>query len=168
MITFICCQNSNQKKVVKDEYKKMICYFFFIPDCPVCENNFAKVNILQQKYKNKGLEIKAIYSDPLPDTISLNEIRNKMKIQINFDFDLKLAKKYNIITTPQYVLFDSLGNEMYNGMLDNYYYALGKHRTIITEHYLANAIESILEGKKPKINFTNPIGCKINYQLTKY
>lgn len=169
LISFQSCNNAIQKNEPNLHFKKMTCYFFFIPDCPVCINNFVKVGELEKKYKLNGLEIRAIYSDPFPDTVQLNKAisESNLKIPITFDSDLKFAKKYNITTTPQFVLIDTLENVLYSGAIDNYYYALGKHRKLTSEKFLASAIESVLKGRKPEIGLTEPIGCKINYNFTR-
>ncbi len=162
--------NSISKGFIKTKKNQhLTCYFFFIPDCPVCKNNFYKVLSLRNKYETRGLEIKAIYSDPFPDSIELKKMvkENSFEIPITIDKDLKIASKFNVRTTPQFILLNESNQTIYNGMIDNYYYLLGKHRNIITRNYLEDAILSALNGTTIETTITESIGCKINYQLTK-
>jgi hypothetical protein len=126
------------------------------------------MNSLKEKFEYTGLVLKAIYSDMDADTLQLEKLvsDSSLKIPITLDKELKLAKQFNISTTPQVVLIDSLNKILYSGMLDDYFYALGKHRTLVSNKYLENAIEAILKGEKIKTQQTTPIGCKINYNYS--
>lgn len=157
----------NSIKITTSSLRGYKCLFFFIPDCPVCINNLSKIIIIQEHYKSLGLYIDAIYSDQYADTNQLNKMIKEYKfdIPVTIDSNLILAKKYNIKVVPQFILIDSMGSIIYNGMIDNYFYSLGKHRNIVSETYLENAIEAVIKNKNSKIQYTIPIGCKINYQL---
>lgn len=143
----------------------MECFFFFIPDCPACKNNLPKILSIKDKYSHKGLKVIAVYADPLPDSALVNYVLKeyKNKLTLLFDTNLTLSKKYKVTTTPQVVLIDSCGKEIYSGLLDNYYYSLGKHRNLITQKYLEQAIESVLKDTILLFSNTTPIGCRINY-----
>jgi hypothetical protein len=49
--------------------------------------------------------------------------------------------------------------------VDNYYYELGRHRKLITEKYLENAILNTLQNKPVTTKETKPIGCRINLKF---
>jgi thiol-disulfide isomerase/thioredoxin len=144
-------------------YAKMDCYFFFIPDCPACKSSFAKILLLKEKYSEAGLKITAVYSDALPDRTLLDQTLKAytFDLPLIYDSTLTMAKKFDVSVTPQCVLLDSTGKTVYSGRIDNYYYALGKHRNIVTEHYLEEAIRSLITGKLITIPHTTPLGCKI-------
>jgi peroxiredoxin len=171
-ITLICtlysCNNKEAELKVDATLRNVTCYFFFIPDCPVCINNFNKIEALKIKFESKGLTIKAIYSDTYADSLQLKRFIKDytFTIPVTIDKELKLARQYAITTTPQVVLVDSLNTILYSGMLDNYFYALGKHRTVVSEKYLEKALESLLKGEKIVVPKTTPIGCKINFKYT--
>lgn len=160
-----CSNKADDAKVEAKVFKRMDCYFFFIPDCPVCKSEFQKVMALKEKYQKKGLTIKPIYSEPFPD---LSDVK---KTLINYGFDipficdstLQIARTYKIETTPQFILTDSSGTILYSGALDDYYYSLGQHKKLATENYLEKAINCALANKDIELKYVKPIGCKINY-----
>ena len=63
-------------------------------------------------------------------------------------------------------MIDNEGNLIYRGMIDNWFYALGKYRKITTAYYLEDAINAYLKGEDVSIKQTEPIGCFIN--MTSY
>jgi hypothetical protein len=143
----------------------MKCVFFFIPDCPACRASFPHVLDLNRKYGHLGLEMISILSDPAPDDSVLSTTFESYgyDLPIKWDTTLALARSYNATTTPQFLLFDSIGSLVYSGNLNNEYYSFGKHRARITENYLEDAIIGLLTGNNIEISQTDPIGCKINF-----
>ncbi len=166
-VTLYSCDDKVEPLKTNTTLKNTTCYFFFIPDCPVCINNFSKIEDIKNKFAPKGLNMKAIYCDVDVDSLQLKQlVKDYMfTIPITIDAELKLAKHYSVTATPQVILVDSLNTILYSGMLDNYFYALGKHRTIISERHLENALESLLKGEEIVVKQTTAIGCRLNYHL---
>lgn len=52
-------------------------------------------------------------------------------------------------------------NRFYAGKIDNGFENIGKKRQVVTEHYLRDALESILLQKEIEIKETQPVGCFI-------
>ena len=50
---------------------------------------------------------------------------------------------------------------IYRGAIDNWFYELGRYRLEITDHYLIDAINASLDGKKPALTKTEALGCFI-------
>lgn len=143
----------------------MTCVYFFIPDCPACRACLTPIMNLKNTYQKNGLTVIGILSDPLPNDSTLQSVleENRVDFEIRIDTSLELAGLYQASTTPQFFLLDSIGNTIYSGLIDNYYYSFGKHRVSPTENYLEDAILAHLEGETPSITKTEPIGCKINF-----
>ena len=78
----------------------------------------------------------------------------------------KLTTQFNAEITPEVVVWD---NEkqiiIYRGKIDNSFEAIGKRRTIVTEHYLQKAFENWLNGKSELNKNTEPVGCFIQKQI---
>lgn len=145
------------------------CYFFFIADCPACRANFTKFTELRNRYESAGVHFTAVYAERSADSAELNKMiaDYKFDVPVVYDTNMVMAKKMNVTVTPQFVLADSAGGIHYSGLLDNFFYSLGKHRNVVTERYLEDAIVSLQRGEEPKILQTIPIGCKINFNINK-
>lgn len=141
------------------------CYFFFIPDCPASRVDMPVIMELHKKFGPRGLVIKAIMSDPSPnDSVLTSALNNyNFTLPITRDTTLDFARVYGATTTPQVMLFDGNGNQLYSGQVNNYYYKYGKHRSRVNQNFLEDAIVSALEGNPIDIAETKPIGCKINF-----
>jgi hypothetical protein len=164
-LCFAGCSQRTQESESKPPVGELRCYFFFIPDCPACKTCFGKINDLGDRYKTKGLRIFAVYSDPFPDMRALQQLLadSVLRVPLVYDTMLALARQYRVKTTPQVILLSRDGNVAYSGQLDNYFYALGKHRNLVSEKYLEQAVDALLAGQTPTLNSTEPFGCKINY-----
>ena len=68
--------------------------------------------------------------------------------------------------TPEIIMVDNKGDLIYRGMIDNWFYALGKYRRVTTEFYLQDAIEAHFNNQQVAVQKTDPIGCFIN--MTNY
>jgi hypothetical protein len=51
---------------------------------------------------------------------------------------------------------------IYSGKIDNWFEDIGKRRTIITEFYLQDALNSVIRHREPAIKETKPVGCFID------
>lgn len=145
--------------------RQLTCYFFFISDCPACRNNLPKMVELDKKYRDKGLKVIGVVSDPELEEELLDEALETFGVGFDIvrDDSLTLAKEHGATVTPQAFLYDESGRVIYSGLVDNYYYDFGRHRKNITEFYLEEAIQATLENRSPEATETEPIGCIINF-----
>jgi hypothetical protein len=120
---------------------------------------------LKERYEAKGLKIEAVLSDPTPDRKKLMETveEHQFYVPIVFDSTLMIAGKYGVTTTPQVVLLNGSNQIVYSGAFNNYYYRFGKHRSHPNKFYLEDAVKATLKNRLPDFQFTEPIGCKINF-----
>jgi len=161
-----CSTQQQQSEIVLADLQpvQMQCLFFFIPDCPACKASIPALMELHKKYAPLGLDITAILSDPAPNDSVLQATIDyyELTVPLQNDSNLAIARKYHASTTPQFMLFDANEKLVYNGKINNYYYQFGKHRKVVTENYLEDAILALLEKREVVVKSTDPIGCKIN------
>ena len=74
-------------------------------------------------------------------------------------FTAKLEAKIG----PSCFLINQNGNVVYKGRIDDWLFALGKKRLVVTEKNLEEAIISTIKNEPVKIRETNPIGCILEY-----
>jgi thioredoxin-related protein len=73
------------------------------------------------------------------------------------DENSELANAMEAKTTPHVFFFDKNNKLIYAGSIDN----IWDNKRKKDEQYLSMAIQSVLNGKKVKLNFTAPKGCSI-------
>ncbi|MCL6524106.1 MAG: redoxin domain-containing protein [Thermoflavifilum sp.] len=143
---------------------KYVLYIFLSPECPLCQNYSKTLNELYQEYQRDSVSWIGI----IPGKgFSLQQIQNyKRRFNIKFplflDPNLQITHFLHAQVTPQVILMSADGMILYNGAIDNWAVSLGQQRSVVTQHYLQEALESIKHNYPIIINHTNPVGCYIN------
>lgn len=138
--------------------------------CPVAKAYQDRVEALNKTYAAKGYPVIAINTnDPVAspgDSYVKMQERAKEK---NFSYayledpNHVYTKKFGANKTPHVFVLQKTakGNEVaYIGAIDNDQEEVNASRTI----YVQNAINALLEGKKPAITSTKAIGCSIKWK----
>ncbi|CAN5589433.1 hypothetical protein BH11BAC1_BH11BAC1_08040 [soil metagenome] len=138
-------------------------FVFLLPDCPACENYSLTLNSLAKKYKENGIRFYGAF----PPFIKPAEIENFQKTyKINFpllmDYNNELLKAFDAHVAPSVFVISENTSLLYQGRIDDWMYAVGKKRTVITHHELDDALKSIVSHAKIKVDKTQPVGCLID------
>lgn len=154
--------NNKSVEVEKLTGNKSALFLFMSPDCPLCINYTSTINDLYMEFSQKDIEFIIIY----PGYFEREEITKfqqtyNFKIQGYTDPDLDLIKYLDATVTPQAILISTDGSKIYSGSIDDRMVETGRKRTVISHHYLKDAITWKLAGKTPVITYTEPVGCFI-------
>ena len=125
-----------------------------------------RYNVIYKKYKDKGFDMVAINSNQgtrnSGDSMS-DMIKHAKKAKYEFPYTLdegsKLANAFGATKTPHVYLFDSNAKLVYKGAIDDN----SRNPKKVEDHYLMDALDSMLEGKKISQVSTKAIGCTIKY-----
>lgn len=141
-------------------------FYFLAPDCPLCINYSRNINLLAEEYEGKKVGFFGVFPGKFYSEEEIKEYLStyKVPIEVILDPDYELAKTLKARITPEVFVLDSRGKVKYQGKIDNWIVRLGKKRTIVTEHYLSDAIEAMLEGKDVPVTSTEAVGCLIEYR----
>ena len=80
-----------------------------------------------------------------------------------YDSAQSVARNYNAERTPQaFVIWKENDRWVvkYNGAIDDN----GAEPELVSENYVAEAVDQLLEGNQVKQPFTRSVGCKINFR----
>ena len=72
-----------------------------------------------------------------------------------------LVRRTGATVTPEAAVFDSHGRLAYRGRIDDTYIDYGKRRDAPIRRDLRLALESVLNGRRPKPAVTKAVGCFI-------
>ncbi len=139
----------------------IVCY---APQCPICIAQTKTLQALYDSIKPKGVNMILIYPGGYYSKGFIRKFQKQYKLKITafLDKSMELTNALNATVTPQAFVIDSSGKLQYSGKIDNWFEDIGKRRTVITEFYLLDAVNAILEQKEPKVKQTVPVGCFIN------
>lgn len=138
-------------------------FLFQSTDCPLCQKYTLPLKEIAAIYSPKNIKIYAVF---LPEYDSVSEIKKYLhKYELPFDalidHNRVLTRLLRASVTPEVVVIDSCYQKIYQGAIDNWYYALGKRRTLVTQRYLSDVLDAMCRQELPKITCTKAVGCFI-------
>ncbi|HRN35068.1 MAG TPA: redoxin family protein [Saprospiraceae bacterium] len=160
--TFACYHSSAATKNKDLPPDSLYMYVFVSETCPICQHMTLQLRDLLKKYPAAMCTL-VFPNYTVSDSNSVEKFLNKYKLNCNFtiDYDQKLTREWGVTITPEVLIFSGDQECIYRGKLNNQFARLGERRTVITEHYAEDAIQSYLTGQPIKINKTEPTGCFI-------
>ncbi|PCH71148.1 MAG: thioredoxin family protein [Bacteroidales bacterium] len=144
--------------------------FIVIFTCNHCPYSVAyedRINEIDEKYKAKGFPVIAINpndpelypSDSFDNMIKRSEEKS-FSFPYLFDETQEIYKTYGASKTPHvFILSNNSGKYTveYIGAIDNNY----KDESQVTKPYISDAVDALLQNKKPAVTATKAIGCGI-------
>jgi len=142
---------------------KATAFIFISPECPLCENYSTTLNNLEKQYNKSGIELIGVIPGKFYKPKQVKEFLNQYNLSIEalMDEAYALCSYFNAKVTPEVFLINQNGDTVYEGKIDNWMYKLGIKRTRITEYYLQDAIDAILNETGIIISKTEAVGCII-------
>jgi peroxiredoxin len=135
--------------------------------CPYVVAYEDRMIALHNEYAPKGFPVIAInpndtIAQPADSYTKMIERAKEKKFPFAYllDADQHVYPVYGATRTPHVFLLEKSGGKLkvaYIGAIDDNY----SDATQVKERFLANAIDALLEGKRPDPNFTRAIGCTI-------
>jgi peroxiredoxin len=151
------------------EKAKLVVVVFTCNHCPVAVAYEDRLIALQKDYESKGVQVVAINPNSAkiqpPDSFEKMKERAKDK-GFNFpylhDETQGVARQYAATVTPHVFVLDQDRKIVYTGAIDN-----SKDADKVKDHYLRNALDALLAGKKPPKEVTQQFGCGIKWDKEK-
>lgn len=136
---------------------------FLSPECPLSESYTKTLNEIQLEFEEKGVEFINIFPGTFYSTAKISSFISSYQLQQKNLLDQKLlmVKYLHASTTPETFVLNNKGEVEYSGAIDNWAIALGEKRQIITEFYLKDALNALLQEKEVVTKKTAAVGCFI-------
>jgi thiol-disulfide isomerase/thioredoxin len=145
---------------------KATAIIILLSDCPASQSYTLTLSKLAKKYSSKSISFVGIFPGAFSTDDELKKFQADYKIVFPLVKDpyMTLCKKLNATTAPGCFVIDKNGNTIYQGRIDDWLYAVGKKKPVITENNLDDALQSVVKNMPVKIKETNPIGCILEYE----
>jgi thiol-disulfide isomerase/thioredoxin len=142
---------------------KAAVFVFLATDCPLSQSYTLTLNNLAKEFEPKRIGFYGVFSGDAISKSAIDEFVSTyhVSLPVTLDPQGKLADFFGATTTPEAFLTDSSGRTLYKGAIDNWAPGLGQHRTVITQHYLYDALQSVQAGKPVQVKETQAVGCFI-------
>jgi hypothetical protein len=142
-------------------------YVFYDTECPICQKTSKRLQEMYDKY-GQNVAFKAVFSTKSLKKSKVKAFASEYQFTLPYVIDRKhkLVERCDAHTTPEVVLLNAQGQEVYRGAVDNQFFGLGKYRPKTTEFYLQNALEALMSGNPITPARTEAVGCLINRKKT--
>jgi peroxiredoxin len=134
--------------------------------CPYVQAWEDRLNETQRDYADRGVRIVAISSndaDAYPEDGFPEMQRRAGSKGFAFDYlhdaDQAVAQTLGSSRTPEVFLFDRERRLAYHGAIDD-----SRDETAVTQHYLRDALDAVLQGREPPVAETQPVGCTVKWR----
>jgi peroxiredoxin len=142
---------------------KAVVVVFTCDHCPVAKAYEGRLGEFAKEYKDKGVELVAV-------NVSLGEADNPEKMKgllkekgFNFTYLLDpsqdLGRAYGATVTPHVFVLDGKRKVAYMGAFDDEMSVKD-----VKKHYVRDAVDAVLAGKKPEVAVSKQFGCGITYE----
>ena len=148
-------------QVLPSPAKRGVVVFFVVTGCPIANGYVPEMNRIAKAYEPKGWKFNVVYVDSFYSPEGLRKHYKEFGYifpALN-DSSRTLVKLAGATKTPEAAVFSSSGTLLYDGRIDDRYYALGKQRPQAQVHDLRNALDAIQAGKPVPHRHTEVIGC---------
>ncbi|MCB9013330.1 MAG: thioredoxin family protein [Bacteroidales bacterium] len=172
VITDFSLKNVDNKMVSLSQFKtaKGFIIVFTSNTCPFANKYESRIKMLDKEFKGKNYPVIAIGSNDvgINPGDSFEEMQKKSKDD-SFTFPYlhdetqEIAKNFGATNTPHVFVVAKENNQMvlkYMGAIDNNVDDASK----ADKKYVADAVNSLLDGKNPAVSSTKAIGCGIKWK----
>ena len=134
--------------------------------CPYVQAWEGRMKAIQADYADRGVVLVAINSNDAeryPED-SFEEMGQRSQREgFNFDYlwdeDQSLVRALGAERTPEVFVFDGDRKLVYHGAIDD-----SRDENAVGEEYLRDALDAVLEGRKPPVAETPPSGCSVKWR----
>jgi thioredoxin-related protein len=148
---------------LKIEAQSLNLIYFLEPSCPICQKYETIINSIQNEYLSQKIRTTFIFPNKFSSKKEIVKFVNEIDKKANIILDNKkyFTSQLGATITPEVLLLNNKGEIIYQGAIDDWYFALGKNRKTANEFYLKNAINNYLTNKIISPQKTLAIGCDI-------
>lgn len=140
---------------------------FICNHCPYVHKYAARIRRMVSDYGHLGLRIWAINSNdvvrqPADSFDQMPAIADLIGLPGSYLYDATqdVARLFQAERTPEAFLFNSDGHLVYQGAIDDN----AEHVREVEQHYLRDAIESVLTNQQIQNQYIPPAGCTIKWK----
>jgi hypothetical protein len=126
-----------------------------------------EIESLSKTYSGNGVQFFGVFPNPFStDSVILDFAKEEnLTFQLLRDAHGFFSKTIPFTVTPEAVVLNGEGEILFQGRIDDFYVAVGKHKSRKARAFLSEALESILAGKQLSEPYIKPVGCVIDRRL---
>jgi peroxiredoxin len=134
--------------------------------CPYVQAWEGRLVAIQDAYADRGVRVVAISSNDAVthpedsfDEMKKRAARQGFTFDYLYDADQSVARALGSERTPEVFVYDAGRRLVYHGAVDD-----ARDEQQVTQHYLRDALDAVLEGREPPVAETPPVGCTVKWR----
>lgn len=156
-------KGTDGKEYALGDYKdaKALVVVFTSNSCPVAVAYEDRVIDLQKKYADQGVKVLAINCNSNEGAEDVKKRAEEKQTSYAYlkDSTQQSGRDFGATCTPHVFVLDGSRKIAYMGAIDD-----SMNEDKVTKHYVADALDAVLDGKTPTTTETRQRGCGIRYE----
>ncbi len=135
--------------------------------CMLSRYYSREIESLSNSFSGRDIQFFGVFPNPFSNDSVIRDFAKEENITFLLLRDAHgfFSKSIPFSVSPEAVVINREGEILYQGRIDDFYVAVGKHKGRKTRSFLSDAITEILEGRQIKAPFVPPVGCLIDRRL---
>ncbi len=136
-------------------------YLLLLEDCRITQDYTLELARLHARFGGPGIGFAGYFPNPISSDSTVAAFQSKYTLPFDCAAGgIDLAQRMGVTVTPEVVLYDEThGHIIYQGRIDDRFVRVGRRRSVVSQHDLADAIAATLAGRRVAVARTQPIGC---------
>ena len=132
-------------------------------DCPISNRYAPEIERLWERYASQGVRFFEVYPNPRATPEEIRRQREAFGVPFPAlrDPQHRWVEATGATVTPEAVVFDARGRQVYRGRIDDRWASFGRFRPEPTRRDLADVLDSLIAGETVDPRTTKAIGCYI-------
>ena len=140
---------------------------FVRTDCPIANKCAPEISRIAKEFTPRGVRFFLVYADNdiTPDMIVAHRKSFELEVPWVLEGVPALIERSGATVTPEAAVFNGGREVVYLGRINDQFAGLGQQRSLVTTHDLREALNAVLEGKRPPRSRSKAVGCYIGSKL---
>jgi len=135
---------------------------FLAPLCPICQNMTFDLRQLEQDYSDRSVEFVGVFPNASTTPAQIASFKDTYGLSMNMIQDTAgWAETLGAKWTPEVFVLDQRDSVVYQGRINDRYFAPGKRKPKTKRRDLDAALRDCLAGRPVADPVTNAVGCPI-------
>lgn len=135
---------------------------FLAPLCPICQNMTFDLRQIEEDFANAPVEFVGVFPNASTTEDQLASFKSTYGLRMPLMLDtLGWADSLGANWTPEVFVLNALDSVVYQGRINDRYFAPGKRKPKTKRRDLDAALRDCLAGKDVDVPYTDAVGCPI-------
>ena len=135
---------------------------FLAPLCPICQNMSFDLRLLEAEFADDPVEFIGVFPNASTQPAQIEAFRQEYGLSMEMMQDtVGWTEALDAHWTPEAFVLDARDSVLYQGRINDRYFAPGRRRNKTRNRDLREAIASSLKGAAVAVPKTDAVGCPI-------